>query len=563
MDYVIEPFQLLVYLKAYPVQSSSMSTPSTGPFGLERSSSASSTAGPFAYQTRLLERTSSRTGQPRTNSLIRDNSLSSNSTGSTSAIIPKPTAIRKWAPSHRVGNSVDSVRGKWEERVRAENEEMPPPPPKSPTKASSALPEISENRSRSKETEDSQPQLRRTPAVLKRHTLPVHITTSPLSPNNTGMTIEGDDYVSSPPTPLTTLTPQRIRLPTSLSFQSATFPKQTDSHTTPTTTPSSQPRPIRSSTTDVPTSSWSDTSKLADPSPLSSNASSRFKYLPPISSSSAPISGHFEQDSSSQPYTSPLTPSPTKSSPASSVMSPTPYRSSYMAKKAKKTPSYGNDLSIGRKLGRHLPRIASGDADDDWAEERKEDIDRRRRREVREKERERRTRALEEHKENPVSTAPIPTSPRKPLGSLAIASTNTGTGVTDADDVAGIPGRLRLSKDHAPNIPDSPLPSARLGGLWADTQRQHLQAYEYLCHVGEAQQWIEGCLGEELGFGVVEMEEGLRNGVVLAKLVRAFQGEKAVRRIYEVCLTYIEPKWWSDQEGWFRHRNWTSVIRTT
>jgi len=54
--------------------------------------------------------------------------------------------------------------------------------------------------------------------------------------------------------------------------------------------------------------------------------------------------------------------------------------------------------------------------------------------------------------------------------------------------------------------------------------------------VGEAQQWVEGCLGEELGFGVVEMEEGLRNGVVLAKLVRAFQGEKVVRKIYEVPL---------------------------
>ncbi|ETW84040.1 hypothetical protein HETIRDRAFT_381374 [Heterobasidion irregulare TC 32-1] len=107
-------------------------------------------------------------------------------------------------------------------------------------------------------------------------------------------------------------------------------------------------------------------------------------------------------------------------------------------------------------------------------------------------------------------------------------------GVTNADEVAGIPGRLRLSRDRAPSNPDSPLPSARLGrGSWADVQRHLLQAYEYLCHVGEAQQWIEGCLGEELGFGVVEMEEGLRNGVVLAKLVRVYQGDGVVRRIYE------------------------------
>ncbi|KAJ4471160.1 hypothetical protein J3R30DRAFT_3528280 [Lentinula aciculospora] len=72
----------------------------------------------------------------------------------------------------------------------------------------------------------------------------------------------------------------------------------------------------------------------------------------------------------------------------------------------------------------------------------------------------------------------------------------------------------------APNTP-VPLSSTRLTrGLWADTQRHLIQ-------------WIEGYLDQELGFGVVEMEEGLRNGVVLAKLVRVFQGEGVVRRIYE------------------------------
>ncbi|KAJ2929576.1 hypothetical protein H1R20_g7517, partial [Candolleomyces eurysporus] len=60
-----------------------------------------------------------------------------------------------------------------------------------------------------------------------------------------------------------------------------------------------------------------------------------------------------------------------------------------------------------------------------------------------------------------------------------------------------------------------------------------LRAYEYLCHVGEAQEWIEGCLNEGLALDVVEMEEGLRNGIILAKLVRAFDGEQAVRQIYQ------------------------------
>ena len=44
---------------------------------------------------------------------------------------------------------------------------------------------------------------------------------------------------------------------------------------------------------------------------------------------------------------------------------------------------------------------------------------------------------------------------------------------------------------------------------------------------------------EELGFGVVEMEEGLHNGVVLAKLVRSYEGTATVRRIYEVKLSKI------------------------
>ncbi|TXT04877.1 hypothetical protein VHUM_03960 [Vanrija humicola] len=65
-----------------------------------------------------------------------------------------------------------------------------------------------------------------------------------------------------------------------------------------------------------------------------------------------------------------------------------------------------------------------------------------------------------------------------------------------------------------------------------DRQRHELAAYNYLCHVGEAQQWIEGCLDEELSYGVTELEEGLRDGVILAKLARVYEGEHVVRRIW-------------------------------
>lgn len=199
-----------------------------------------------------------------------------------------------------------------------------------------------------------------------------------------------------------------------------------------------------------------------------------------------------------------------------------------MASKSKKG-TYG-DLSTGagRRLGKHLPRIASGDAEDDLVEERKEETDRRRRRETRERERERRARVWDDGVPSTAPT-PTPTSPRK-----QDFTGTAGVGVGEGEDVAGIPGRLRLSRDQPLTTPASPSPLPSLRGLWADVQRHYIQAYEYLCHVGEAQQWVEGCLGEELGFGVVEMEEGLRNGVVLAKLVRAFRGERVVRRIYEV-----------------------------
>ncbi|KAI0268208.1 hypothetical protein BC834DRAFT_821746 [Gloeopeniophorella convolvens] len=191
---------------------------------------------------------------------------------------------------------------------------------------------------------------------------------------------------------------------------------------------------------------------------------------------------------------------------------------------SKKAATYGENLIVGRKLGHHLPRIASGDADDNWVAD---DDDSRAQREEEEARNERK-RWREQRLERRAAIKP------RALPEPA------GSSVVNPDGVAGIPGRLKFSRDKVPNsptsssLPSSSLPSARYTrGLWADTQRHLIQAYEYLCHVGEAQQWIEGCLGEELGFGVVDMEESLRNGVVLAKLVRVFQGEAVVRRIYE------------------------------
>lgn len=109
---------------------------------------------------------------------------------------------------------------------------------------------------------------------------------------------------------------------------------------------------------------------------------------------------------------------------------------------------------------------------------------------------------------------------------------NTGEAVAGMSNRLRLSSRLPLAASSAKLAP-APLPSKRLAvNNWMDKQRHDLAAYEYLCHVGEAQQWIEGCLDEELEFGVTEMDDGLKDGVALAKLARVFQGEEVVKRIW-------------------------------
>ncbi|KAJ2803272.1 iqgap- protein, partial [Coemansia guatemalensis] len=68
-------------------------------------------------------------------------------------------------------------------------------------------------------------------------------------------------------------------------------------------------------------------------------------------------------------------------------------------------------------------------------------------------------------------------------------------------------------------------------GIWCDVERQNLAAYEYLCHVSEAKEWIEACIGESLP-EISEIEDSLRDGVAMAKLARTFCPE-AVGKIYQ------------------------------
>jgi Ras GTPase-activating-like protein IQGAP2/3 len=520
-----------------------------------RSGRPASSAG-FAYQARLLERGSTHTGSlSRSGSVSTINSLTTGNSTATPSTIP-----RRWTPTHRIGSSIDAVRGKWEERVRAEavsdEKDLPSTPGESQAPDSRPSRTLSNRYTVSSSSETSLPLSRvqtssdtdvlRTPAYLKRHSIPAPIIASPLSPNATGVT------VTNPDPPRTSInassltdTAYRIRLPPSTlspSISSVSGPpavlaeRRIDSQ--PATTARSRARTVD----DVP-------SKVAASSVTPQEESPPWRISPPRSglpnsrrirptSVYEDLLTNTDHADPGQSSSSPREPSTARardlplsgvgnllpqvgafqSSPVpSSVMHPTPYKSSYMG--SKKASTYREKLIVGQKLGHHLPRIASGDADDDWVA----DDDTRIQREEEEARNERQK--LREQRLG--RRAAI-----KHRGTRETLTPNTA----NPGDVAGIPGRLKLSRDIPPSTPTSSFPTTRLTrGLWADTQRHLIQAYEYLCHVGEAQQWVEGCLGEELGFGVVDMEESLRNGVVLAKLVRVFQGSAVVRKIYEAA----------------------------
>ncbi|KAK4049279.1 iqgap- protein [Microbotryomycetes sp. JL201] len=130
-----------------------------------------------------------------------------------------------------------------------------------------------------------------------------------------------------------------------------------------------------------------------------------------------------------------------------------------------------------------------------------------------------------------------------------------------AEEVAGLPGRARLSRpaeapsSFAPsavfssshglsrqaNGPPSPskllLPSQTVKAI--DQQRQNLVAYEYLCHVRETQEWLDSCITTRApdappmwADDAHDFEQSLRNGYALAHLARSLGGPNCQGPIY-------------------------------
>ncbi|XP_075773076.1 ras GTPase-activating-like protein IQGAP1 isoform X1 [Pelodiscus sinensis] len=79
----------------------------------------------------------------------------------------------------------------------------------------------------------------------------------------------------------------------------------------------------------------------------------------------------------------------------------------------------------------------------------------------------------------------------------------------------------------------SVLDNERLTAEEMDERRRQNVAYEYLCHLEEAKRWMEACLNEDLP-PTTELEEGLRNGVFLAKLGNFFSPKVvSLKKIYD------------------------------
>ncbi|OAA68174.1 Ras GTPase activating [Niveomyces insectorum RCEF 264] len=150
-------------------------------------------------------------------------------------------------------------------------------------------------------------------------------------------------------------------------------------------------------------------------------------------------------------------------------------------------------------------------------------------------------------------TAPIPTPDFESLGKSSTnqlrtlsklaqsASTDDFALAAPTTEVVGLRGRRRLQRavDAAPSRAGQLTGGYGWEGRnWMDKQRQFLQAYEYLCHIGEAKEWIEDIIHRTIP-PIVELEESLRDGVTLAEVVAALNPERAYRIIRHQKLQYL------------------------
>ncbi|CED83182.1 iq domain-containing protein-containing [Phaffia rhodozyma] len=155
------------------------------------------------------------------------------------------------------------------------------------------------------------------------------------------------------------------------------------------------------------------------------------------------------------------------------------------------------------RLGRHMPRIASGDAfgsDDQQGNETEEAVPRNR------------------------DTLKVDTPKRSQWADKDVGSIRS---VGEGDEVIGMKGRRRLPLTSS-LLNSGSTYSLRISTATIERTRKEVIAEEYLTRVGEALQWVEGVLQKDLGFGIVEFEDNLRDGVVLARMAECLGAKGSI-----------------------------------
>jgi Ras GTPase-activating-like protein IQGAP2/3 len=121
--------------------------------------------------------------------------------------------------------------------------------------------------------------------------------------------------------------------------------------------------------------------------------------------------------------------------------------------------------------------------------------------------------------------------------------------VSPNQEVVGLRGRRRLQRTGDANGGRSADRFGFGGRNWMDKQRQFLQAYEYLCHIGEAKEWIEDIIHREIP-PIIELEEALRDGVTLAEVVEALSPGRRMRIFRHQRL---QARHWDNVATFFRY----------
>lgn len=118
---------------------------------------------------------------------------------------------------------------------------------------------------------------------------------------------------------------------------------------------------------------------------------------------------------------------------------------------------------------------------------------------------------------------------RKPGPALRLPKSISTPAVANSSLSTSLTGSVGPRPDRNPLMHNENLTPSQVS--W-ENERKNWQAYEYLCHVVEAKEWVEKILGETLA-PADEFPASLQNGVALAKITKVLRPELMKWPIFE------------------------------